>query len=67
MIRHCPRCHTEYHANGRNCPECGRANLRLHIGEQLRIRQIVSRETSDDAAELAEAVADLSDELARAG
>lgn len=67
MIRHCPRCHTEYHANGRNCPECGQANLQRFSRNHLRLASIVSRETDSDAAELATAVADLADEYARAG
>lgn len=67
MIRHCPHCHTEYHANGRSCPECGRNNLRRYSQDYLRIASIVSRETDDDAEHLAAAVADLNDELARVG
>lgn len=67
MIRQCPRCKTEYHANGRTCPECGQANLRRFSREHLRIASIVSRETPDDAEMLANAVAALTDEYARAG
>lgn len=67
MIRSCPHCRTEYHANGRTCPECGRANLRRFSREHLRVASIVSREMPDDAEMLAAAVLDLADEYARTG
>lgn len=67
MIRQCPRCRTEYHANGRTCPECGHANLQRFSREHLRIASIVPYETHDGAEELAKAVGDLCDEYARCG